>query len=225
MRQRLSKVLENEGGFTLAEVLVTTMVMLLVFFALYSIFDMSIRVFTFGNGKVEATENARLGLERMEREIRAAHPYDASDDSTAGDHLFFEARNPATGTIPPVGRITFGNDLGVTGDGRIDCSNPKACEFVTYKLTSSADPDRTCRAETAPCTLRRVEGRNPANRGEPVVEFVRADGLAFAYLKSDGTPARSEPEITAVRIRLQVDVEDHVQTLTTGVSLRNRAGR
>lgn len=225
MKQRLPKVIGGEDGFTLSEVLVTMMVMLLVLFALYGIFDMSIRVFRFGNDKTEATENARLGLERMERELRAAHPYDASDGSAAGDHLFFDARYPATETIPPDGRITFGNDLGMAGDGRLDCSNPKACEFITYKLASSADPDRTCREDTAPCTLRRVEGRNPNNRGEPVVEFVRAGGLVFAYFTSDGTPALSEPEITTVQIRLQVDVEGHAQTLTTGVGLRNRAGQ
>ena len=227
MRQRLSKVLASEEGFTLAEVLVTTMVMLLVLFALYGIFDMSIRVFSFGNDKVEATENARLGLEKMEREIRAAHPYDASDDSTANDHLFFDTRAPTTGAMPPAARITFGNDFAVPGDGRLDCSDPGHCEYITYKLASTDDPDRACTAATAPCTLRRVNGWNSANRGEPVVEFVRPGGLAFTYFESDGTAPESEPEITRVQIRLQIDVDGRAHALTTSVGLRNRtqAGR
>lgn len=222
MSGRISRVPGGEDGFTLAEVLVSMMVMMLVLFALYGVFDMSIRVFSVGNDKVEATENARLGLERMEREIRAAHPYDASDDSATNDHLFFDPRSPDTGAIPPKGRISFGNDLGVMGDGRLDCPDPKTCEFVTYKLASNADPDRTCKTDTAPCTLRRVKGNNPANRGDSVVEFVRAGGLTFTYLKSDGTPAQSEPEIATVQIRLQVEVDGRAQTLTTGVGLRNR---
>ena len=37
------------------------MIMIVVFFALYSIFDMSLRVFSFGNNKVEAMESARVG--------------------------------------------------------------------------------------------------------------------------------------------------------------------
>ena len=51
MRWRVAK---EESGFTLPEVLVAMVMMLTVMFALYSIFDMSLRVFSFGNDKVEA---------------------------------------------------------------------------------------------------------------------------------------------------------------------------
>ena len=44
--------------------------MMVVFSAIYSVFDMSLRVFSFGNNKVEAVESARVGMEKMEREIR-----------------------------------------------------------------------------------------------------------------------------------------------------------
>jgi prepilin-type N-terminal cleavage/methylation domain-containing protein len=70
VRERL---LREESGFTLAEVMVTIMLMLTVMFALYNIFDMGLRVFSFGNSKVEAVENARLGLGKMERE-RSGQP-------------------------------------------------------------------------------------------------------------------------------------------------------
>ena len=81
--------MKEERGFTLPEMMVTIMIMMVVFFALYSIFDMSVRIFMFGNNKVEAVESARLGLERMEREIRAAYPV-GSDG-----HLFFSANGSA----------------------------------------------------------------------------------------------------------------------------------
>ena len=51
------------------------MIMIIVFFALFSIFDMSLRVFSFGNNKVEAVESARVGMEKMEREIRQAYKF------------------------------------------------------------------------------------------------------------------------------------------------------
>jgi prepilin-type N-terminal cleavage/methylation domain-containing protein len=74
--------LREEGGFTLPEMLVTIMIMIAVLFALYSIFDMGMRVFSFGNDKVEAVENARLGLEKMERELRDAYPYNKAGGNT-----------------------------------------------------------------------------------------------------------------------------------------------
>lgn len=92
----MNRLAREEGGFTLVEVLVTMMMMILVMFALYSIFDMSIRVFSFGNDKVEATENARIGLSKMEREIRAAYPFDRTttppkllDASTGANQIAF----------------------------------------------------------------------------------------------------------------------------------------
>ncbi len=116
------RLLREEGGFTLPEVLVTMVMMLSVLFALYSIFDMSIRVFAFGSDKVEAAENARLGLERMEREIRAAYPYDKADSE--------EVLFPSFGTNPSR-TITFGNDL----DGNRVVDVPQ--EQVTYALSLS----------------------------------------------------------------------------------------
>jgi prepilin-type N-terminal cleavage/methylation domain-containing protein len=117
VRERL---LRDQSGFTLVEVLVAMMMMLTVMFALYSIFDMSLRVFSFGNDKVEAVENARIGLSRMEREIRAAYP----NNKPAGDTtLLFSGTDSDT--------IVFGND---TNGNRV----VGAGEVVTYDLPSGA---------------------------------------------------------------------------------------
>lgn len=72
-KERLSR---GEDGFTLPEVLVAMTMTVTVLFALYAIFDTSVRIFHAGGDELEAIENARLGLERMEREIRAAQPQD-----------------------------------------------------------------------------------------------------------------------------------------------------
>lgn len=93
-------VLREESGFTVPEVLVVATMMVVVLFALYSIFNASIRVLSFANdNKVEAMENTRLGLEKMEREIRAAYPYDKPAGGTHSHAmepwLFSERRDPA----------------------------------------------------------------------------------------------------------------------------------
>lgn len=120
MRERFVR---DESGFTLPELLVTMLMMLTVFFALHSIFDMGIRVFSFGNDKTEATENARLGLERMERELRAAYPY----NKAAGNNTIIVPSPSSTAN-----QVTFGNDL---NGNRVVDSN----EVITYRRDVS-DP-------------------------------------------------------------------------------------
>jgi type II secretory pathway component PulJ len=232
MRRRATgKRLLNEEGFTLSEMLVTIMIMIVVLFALYSIFDMSLRVYSFGNDKVEAVENARLGLEKMEREIRAAYPVNKLA-TPPEDHLFFVSGAPESPTLPPAeagldatqrSTITFGNDLpqDVTPPNRriydtITGVDPG--EEITYRLTGT--------------TLERLtNGGDP----EPVVENVAPGGLRFDFLKSNlaaydlvpvtedddenGTLDGTDAEV--VRVTLTIDKDGRTQTLTTDVNLEN----
>ena len=224
MRKRL---LREQGGFTLPEMLVTTMLMIVVLFALYSIFDMSLRVFKFGNDKVEAVENARLGLGKMEREIRAAYPVNGPFSTGTNRYRFFNANgaSPPPQAWPTATQITFGNELSPRDDS-IRCGVP--CEYITYKLTSTANPTSACSAATAPCTLRRVNAASSAGAGDPVVEFVRPDGLRFRYFTRDGTeinPASpgsfTTQDISRVEITLRIEKDGRRQNLTTVVDLRN----
>jgi prepilin-type N-terminal cleavage/methylation domain-containing protein len=235
MRSDVKKrVVGEEAGFTLTEVLVTMMIMLIVLFALYSIFDMSIRVFTFGNDKVEATEQARLGMEKMEREIRAAYPVDRINGK---EHVFFPSgfADPANSepTRPEEQSITFGNDLpsaeGVPPNRMVD---PE--EAITYELRNS-DGIAACPnvGTEGICTVFRREGSG--GTFEPLVEYVVPNngngepGLTFEYLRNNMAP--TDPvtfpdgtDIGVVRITLKVKVDRVEQTLTTDVDLRNRGG-
>lgn len=192
-RDDRSSSLAREDGFTLPEMMVTMMLMIVVLFALYNIFDMSIRVFSFGNDKVESVESARVAMERMEREIRSAHP----QNMAAGDRTVIY--NFATG---PQSSIAFGNDL--NRDRLIRTS-----ERISYGVSNSA-----------PYRLQRTVGNGPA---ETLAEPLRSDGLSFTYFRSDGsTPAPTEAQVAIVRIKVAVDVRGRVQTLETDVALRNR---
>lgn len=211
------RFLGEEDGFTLVEALVTMIMMVLVMFALYSIFDMSVKVFSLGGDKVEAVENARQGLDKMEREIRAAYPYPISE--TSSENGLFKTWK--------ANKITFGNEL--TGDGKILCpaaspsgSTPK-CEVITYSVYKPSGGDTY------------ALGRANSSGGirQPLVEFVNrtspsSTGLSFKYFTEDGSeiiPGGEESEIARVRIQLETKVPGdppRTQVLTTEVDLRNR---
>lgn len=185
----------GEGGFTLPEMLVTMLLMIVVLFSLYSIFDMSIKVFSFGNDKVESVESARVAMERMEREIRSAHP----QNRAAGDRTVIY--NFATGQQ---GSIVFGNDL---NKDRVVQDN----ERISYGADGPA--------------LERTVGQTiPGNNSsQTLAEPLSNDGLSFSYFRSDGvTPASVESRVAIVRIKVAVDVQGRTQTLETDVALRNR---
>lgn len=154
----------KEDGFTLVEVLVTMMLMILVMFALYSVFDMSLRVFSFGNDKVEAVENARIGLSKMEREIRAAYPY----NKAAGDNTRLSTRNPE--------RITFGNDVG-TVNRQVDLGEEISYYVDNNKLMRSKGGTASSVVEPVPTDGLKFEyfkedGVTPAT-SESEIEIVR----------------------------------------------------
>jgi len=223
------RFLKEERGFSLPEMLVTIVIMMVVFFALYSVFDMSVRIFMFGSNKVDAVESARLGLERMEREIRAAYP--VGSDS----HLFFDANGLDTSNppqaMPTDDQITFGNELGAEGegDGQIECGAP--CEYLTYKLSAPSNAPPCTGAPDGCSTLLRVNTANSGDPGDPVSEnAVVPGGLTFTYLKNNGDvvlPADGEGAIARVRVSLEIAVDPGTQTaatqrLTTEIDLRNR---
>jgi len=226
------RFIREQDGFTLPEMMITMVIMIVVLFALYSIFDMSIRVFSFGNDKIEAVENARLGLQKMEREIRAAYPVNGPNSTESNRYRFFNAdgTNPPSGaTWPTATQITFGNEFNSPGDAVIRCPSATSCEYITYKLTSTASPTSACTTANAPCALRRVNAASSTGSGESVVEFVRPNGLQFRYFTSDGieiNPASpgtyTTQDIGRVQISLQIEVDGSRQDLTTLVNLRNR---
>jgi prepilin-type N-terminal cleavage/methylation domain-containing protein len=221
-----SRFLRPEDGFTLPEVMVAMTMTVVVLFALYGIFDMSIRVFSFGNDKVEAVENARLGVEKMEREIRAAFP---ADKAAGVGHLFWQEGYPATATVPAANRITFGNDL--NGDYEVYDAGANALDFreqITYRLTSNP-----------PYKLQRVVNTvnaagAPTTAANTVVEYVKPGGLGFRYFTKDGVEVNpgspgsyTEGDVARVRITLEIRIDRgslgaRTQTLTTDVALRNR---
>jgi competence protein ComGC len=195
------RLLREEGGFTLSEMMVTILIMIIVLFALYSIFDMSIKSYSFGNSKAEAMENARLGMDKMEREIRQAYALDKAN----GNSQLFQTWDE--------NQIEFGNDL--DGSTVVECPNiDEDCELISYSLDGDTG------------FLMRTSGGDP----QPVVENVEDVEFRYFQSNgtTEVFPGGNEALIGMVRIVVDVRVEsvapqDGTQILTTNVALRNRA--
>lgn len=206
MRWRL---LKEEGGFTLSEMMVTMLVMIIVMFALYSIFDMSLRVYGVGNDKVEATQNARMGLDKIARELRVAYP---ASKAGGKPHLFWSPGICSTAAMPTETQVTFGND---SNGNRVICNAATGALDAGEEITYS------------------VSGSTLLRNSQPVVEFLQdvdGDGkaLTLKYLEARGNVTSSEGAIARVRIKLEVAVRRGIhekpmkQILETDVALRNR---
>jgi type II secretory pathway component PulJ len=204
-----TRLRKEEEGFTLVEVLVASTMMFAVLFALYAIFDVSVRAFGYGGDRLEAVGSARLAMGKMEREIRAAHPYELTSDPPKR-YLFLNPANPTQPAVPTPTRIVFGNEAG--GDGRIGAS-----EVIGYYLSGHE--------------LERSKGGSV----QTLIDSIPTEGLRFTYCRTadECPPALAitdEAEIRIVRIQLTVEVESRGedpsrQTLTTDVYLRNREDR
>jgi type II secretory pathway component PulJ len=196
------------AGFTLVEVLVSAMMFFAVLFALYAIFDVSVRTFGYGRDRLESVENARLALGKMEREIRAAYPYDLTS-SPPKRHLFSNPSDPTKPAVPTATRVAFGNETG--GDRTIGPT-----EVIGYYLSGH--------------DLKRSKGGSV----QTLVDSVPTDGLRFTPCRTanDCPPTLAiteESEIRLLRIELAVEVRRRAQdptrqTLATDVYLRNREG-
>jgi type II secretory pathway component PulJ len=199
---------KGEAGFTLVEVLVAAAMMFAVLFALYAVFDVSIRAFGYGGDRVEAVGNARLAMDRMEREIRAAFPYDQTTDPPK-KYLFLDPLNPTEPAVPTATHIAFGNET--NGDRKIGTS-----EVIGYHLSGH--------------DLKRSKGGSV----QTLLDSVATNGLRFTPCRSaeDCPPAvavTDEAEIRLLRIELAVEVERRGedparQRLATDIYLRNRGG-
>jgi len=68
----MSIIFKNKNGFTLAELLVTIAILGLVLGAIYEAYALNQRAYRKGEVSAELTQNSRVILERMTREIRQA---------------------------------------------------------------------------------------------------------------------------------------------------------
>jgi Tfp pilus assembly protein PilW len=180
----------GEEGFTLVEVLVAASMMFAVLFALYAVFDVSVRAFGYGGDKVEALGNVRLAMDRMEREIRAAYPYDQATDPPKR-YLFLDPLDPTKPAVPTATRVAFGNET--TGDRKIGASEVTLLDsvvadglrFTPCKSAEDCPPPQAITDESEIRLLRVELAVEVERRGEdPATQKLTTD----VYLRNRGGP-------------------------------------
>ena len=193
----------DEAGFTLPEALVAVVMTAAVLLALYAVFDAGVRVFGAGRDQAEAVQSARLGLTRMEREIRAAYPR----DKAAGDARLL--------TDLGEDRLSFFNDLNGNRRTVVPATGlAEPGEGISYTPGAGGAPLRNGRLLVGPAGDVDGDGR----------------ALTFGYLDANGdpVPGGDEEDVALVRVELEILVDDATggeparRVLRTSVALRNR---
>jgi hypothetical protein len=174
-----------------------------VLLALYAVFDASIRVFGAARGNAEAVQAGRLGLVRMEREVRAAYP----QGRAGGDARLL--------TNFGEDRLDFGNDL----NGNLRTVDPttglaEPGEGISYSLDARGAPLRNGRLL--------VESAGDVDGGGKTLTFEYFDAYGDLVVTGD------EADVYLVRIELEVSAdtasggEPVERVLRTAIALRNR---
>ncbi|MFQ5881711.1 MAG: PilW family protein [Candidatus Methylomirabilales bacterium] len=217
---------QHQQGYSLLETLVASSIFVIVFFAIYLIYETGHTTYAVQQGQMDIQQNARLALEQMAREIRQAGFL--TGDPPPNSYAVIIATNDT---------LSIHGDLEGTGD-----------QYITYGLRDSNGNLTT--------TLLRQNSSDTAvppifSGGEVLAENVVS--LRFTYYTSENVPIPDPPnppyqldlqnyvtgttqptmptdtsdraKISQVKIELTVQrgstVLPQIYTMTTDVTLRN----
>ena len=220
--------MNDQRGYTLAEMLVVCAVVGLVMAGLLGLVMSGQQAYWFGTTQVDAQQTVRVAMERMVKEIREAgyepqtpdtNPVTCPNGTTyplypngAPCYTFVPITNQGATTLTLQynwnGSATSTHiDAGLVNDPM--CPTAAACrgEQVVYDISGT--------------DLRRQEiGLD----GSPLVIARGITSLAFTYLDQDGNPTTAQDLIRIVGISMttQTDARGAYVTMTDRVRLRNR---
>ena len=182
MREQVSTRWRGEQGFTVAEVLMSSVLVVIIFIPLYTLFMAGNRTFNTGVDRAEIQQNARVALQSMSREIRMA-----GYESPGLANPACLSPKAAACVLPTQVASRIGLRGDVDGDG--------ITEEVEYEL-------RNC--VNLICELARRErdwdGATSTWGAWSAYETIAGniEGLTFTYL----------PALTPSRVRVQVNVRE-----------------
>jgi len=180
-RRGRSTALRGAGGFTLAETLIAAAIGAVILVGLYLVYDVNQMTFIKGEQLADLQQNARIGIDRIVREVRLAG---------------FYPENPPV--IPPVCPTAIQSATATSIRFLADIDSDGKTERVQYTYSGctpdcAADPPRIQRERWRELTGGACDADAswwPSGGAQPFTERVAANppGIAFAYFDSAGNP-------------------------------------
>jgi len=210
--------MNNERGYTLAEMMVVCAIVGLIMASLLGLVMSGQQAYWYGSTQVDAQQTTRVALDRMVREIREAGYYPQNPDTAPATCSAPPCYNfNAIGTGASASSLTLQYDW--NGDGTsaasgkvndpVTCATGATCkgERVTYSYSSGTLTRQEVGVDSTPQTI--------------------ASGLSafsFTYLAADGTTTTTPSAIrtVAVTISAQTANKGAYVTMSDRIRLRNR---
>ncbi len=168
----LSRVLRDQRGFTLAELLVVATVLGLILAGVVFIQMQGQQAYLFGSHRVEVQQNNRSALELMVKELRSAQKITlipSATDMTFLDENGATVRYQKSGTT--LNRTIAGATTALIGG----VQTLTLTYFTDYPGTTATTPDvvRFVRLQLVTGTEDQVSGASPANQHATMESLVR----------------------------------------------------
>lgn len=208
--------MNNERGYTLAEMLVVCAIVGLVMASLLGLVLSGQQAFWYGTTQVDAQQTARVALERMVKEMREAGYYPQSPNmspscTSACGYSFDAIGSGPTGTTVTLQYDWNGDGLfpsGAVNDPFL-CATGTACrgERVVYSFSSGVLTRQEMGVDGTP---------------QPIASGISS--LSFTYFAEDGTTTTVPANIRTIGVTLtaQAASKGAYVTMSDRVRLRNR---
>jgi prepilin-type N-terminal cleavage/methylation domain-containing protein len=146
LQRRLRARLAAEGGFTLVELLVAMVILLIVIASLSTVLVSATHTEVDANNRFQAQEQARTGLTFLTRELHCAGSGSSSvpsiTDTSGGNLTAGAAYSAITAYLPSTCSTSGGQTLYVTWCTA--ASTLTTGDFALYRVTSTTTPRPTC---------------------------------------------------------------------------------
>jgi prepilin-type N-terminal cleavage/methylation domain-containing protein len=211
--------MNNERGYTLAEMLVVCAIVGLVMASLLGLVLSGQQAFWYGATQVDAQQTARVAIERMVKEIREAGYYPQNPDTspvtcTAAPCYAFEAIASGPTATAVTLQYDWNGDGVSAASGKVNdpllCATGTACrgERVVYSFASGALTRQEIGVDTT----------------GPLTIASGISSLAFTYFADDGTSTTvpANIRIVGVTVTAQSASQGAYVTMSDRIRLRNR---
>ncbi len=226
--------MNDQRGFTLAEMLVVCAIVGLVMASLLGLVMQGQQAYWFGTTQVDGQQTVRVAIERMVKEIREAgyEPLPGETDPTAcpngTNYPLYTTSVPCYKFVPVTGQSATAVTLQYNWDGStcaVPCSPINTAALVNEPMTC-ATPAAACRGEQITYSL---SGGN-LRRQESIVDVapvIIASGitaLSFTY-RDENNNVTAAPElirIVDISVTAQTAANGAYVTMVDRVRMRNR---